>query len=78
MSFVQNAIRFQESAETIAQADKSFEISCDMCCKRGLMTCDCDFCHIQHAHSIKIETLKMIKLLNEERGGSNERAKCLQ
>lgn len=68
MSFVSNAIRFQESSETVYQAEKSLSISCRMCSERGLMYCDCETCPIQHAHNARIDALKAINLLNQERG----------
>lgn len=77
MSFISNAIKFQKNAETIQQAKKSLEISCSMCCERGLLNCDCDFCPIQHAHNLKIETIKIIEQLNSERGELNGHKRSL-
>lgn len=67
MSFVHNAIQFQQDAETIHAAKKSLSISCALCSEHGIMSCDCDTCPVQHAHNARLETLKTIELLNQER-----------
>lgn len=67
MGFVHNAIQFQQSAETIAQARKSLDISCRMCSEKGLLHYDCDACPVQLAHNTRLETMKAIDLLNSEK-----------
>ena len=44
-------INFQYDASTKEQAIKSFNISCKICCCKG-MRIDCDRCAIAEAHSL--------------------------
>ena len=49
--FEQVGINFQYDANTKEQAIKSFNISCNICCCKG-MRIDCDRCAIAEAHSL--------------------------
>ena len=49
--FEQVGINFQYDASTKEQAIKSFNISCNICCCKG-MRIDCDRCAIAEAHSL--------------------------
>ena len=49
--FEQVGINFQYDASTKEQAIKSFNISCNICCCKG-MRIDCDRCAIAEVHSL--------------------------
>ena len=49
--FEQVGINFQYDASTKEQAIRSFNISCNICCCKG-MRIDCDHCAIAEAHSL--------------------------
>lgn len=49
--FEQVGINFQYDASTKEQAIKSFNISCNICCCKG-MRIDCDRCAIAETHSL--------------------------
>lgn len=49
--FEQIGINFQYDASTKEQAIRSFKISCNICCRKG-MRIDCDRCAIAEAHSL--------------------------
>lgn len=59
--FEQIGVNYQYDAQTITDANKSFSISCNICCQK--MRClynDCDHCAIQQAHNM------MVALFNEK------------
>lgn len=47
--FESKGVEFQMSANTIEQADRMFNYSCQICCNRGLRI-DCDRCAICCVH----------------------------
>lgn len=49
--FEQVGINFQYDASTKEQAIKSFNISCNICCCKGVRI-DCDRCAIAEVHSL--------------------------
>jgi len=56
--FEEVGVNRQVCAETRAQAERSFAMSCDICCNRGLRI-ECDRCAIQAAHE------RMMKVLDD-------------
>lgn len=63
--FIERGIYFQNRALTKEEADKSFSISCDICCHRGALNgrdIDCERnCGIYQAHKQTIAILADIE-----------------
>lgn len=55
--FEQIGINYQYDACSIAEAQRSFEISCECCVKRG-MCLDCDKCQIAFVHNLVVSTFE--------------------
>ena len=51
--FETRASEFLVSCETLAQANRTFSNSCNICCKTG-RRCDCDRCIVAETHSLVI------------------------
>ena len=51
--FEQIGINYQHNARSIADANKSFEYSCNCCCNKG-MHLDCDRCAISAVHNMVV------------------------
>ena len=51
--FEQVGVSYQQSAPTKHAANRSFKISCNICCNRGLRI-DCDRCAIAVANAVAI------------------------
>lgn len=61
MGFIHDAIRFQDEATSLQQANRRFNISCRICAEHGLITVDCDRCPVNAAHSSKVEYFKLLR-----------------
>lgn len=46
-------VNYQYDANSIREANKSFEHSCNCCCNKG-MHLDCDHCAIAHVHALVV------------------------
>lgn len=53
--FEQVGVNYQYMADSIKDADKSFQYSCHCCCTRG-MRIECDRCAISVAHNLVVST----------------------
>lgn len=51
--FEQVGVNYQYNADSIKQATRSFEYSCNCCCHKG-MRIDCDKCAIAHTHNLVV------------------------
>lgn len=51
--FEQIGINYQYEANSIKEANKAFQHSCDCCCNKG-MHLDCDRCAIAFTHSLVV------------------------
>ena len=51
--FEQAGVSYQQNAPTKYAANRSFKISCNICCNRGLRI-DCDRCAIANANDLVI------------------------
>lgn len=51
--FEQIGINYQYEANSIKEANKAFQHSCDCCCNKG-MRLDCDHCAIAFTHSLVV------------------------
>lgn len=63
------AIQNQYACNTIVEADKAFQKSCDMCCMSPSCYMDCDHCRVAEAHKFIVERMKSeIKVGGDEDG----------
>ncbi len=59
MFSMQTAIANQYACQSIIEADKQFEISCEKCCNSPkCLHMDCDRCKVKQMHDYVIEMLK--------------------
>lgn len=56
MKFITFSIEKQQQSDTIQESNRMFNISCNICCNRGLHI-DCEKCPIKAAHSMTIAIL---------------------
>lgn len=59
--FEQVGVNYQYDANSIQEANKAFQYSCNCCCHKG-MHIDCDRCAIACAHNL------VVACLNERNG----------
>lgn len=65
--FEQVGINYQHNANSIEQAKRSFEYSCNCCCTKG-MHIECDRCCIATVHSM------VVAILADKEVKANEKA----
>ena len=51
--FEQIGVNYQYDANSIKEANKSFEYSCNCCCNKGIRL-NCDKCAIAQAHALVV------------------------
>lgn len=65
--FEQVGVNYQYDANSIKEANKSFEYSCNCCCNKGIRL-NCDKCAIAHTHAL------VVACFNDREGGcANEK-----
>ena len=50
IKFERIGVNFQYEADSLSEANRLFEYSCECCCTKGVHL-DCDRCAIAHAHA---------------------------
>lgn len=51
--FEQVGVNYQYDANSIKEANKSFQYSCNCCCSKGIRL-NCDKCAIAHTHALVV------------------------
>ena len=58
--FEANGVKRQQNAGSKYEADRSFEISCRICCEHGCFI-NCDHCPIAAAHELTCDVFKALE-----------------